>query len=286
VSVASVHDQIRIADWAWQRPETAEIIRNRDMAGLLKFAQQYGGASQLRLSAATGIAQGRISEIINGKKVVSQLDVFTRIADGLNMPDLCRTALGLAPRIIGDRLAGGTTEISRHFTSQGPVAAEIRRRAADAQQLDILAVRALGIIALNDSLLRPALLARKTPLQVRVLLLDPDSQAARRRAEEIGEGHASFAAGIRLALAKLEDVRDAAPNVDLEVRLYDRLPVWRVLRIDDISWISSFDARWEGHESTIYEIPHTPRGSFWAGYRRQFEDLYDHANPVTSGAAQ
>jgi transcriptional regulator with XRE-family HTH domain len=280
VSVASLHDQIRIADWAWQRPETTELIRHRDVAGLLKFAQQYGGASQLRLSAATGIAQGRISEIINGKKVVTQLDVFTRIADGLNMPDICRTALGLAPRLLGDRLTGGSTEIARHFSSQGPVVAEIRRRAADARQLDILAVRALGIVALNDSLLRPALLARGEPLQVRVLLLDPDSEAAQKRAGEIGEGHASFAAGIRLALAKLEEVRDLAPNVELEVRLYDRLPVWRIFRIDDIAWVSSFDAQWEGHESTIYEIPHTPRGSFWAGYRRQFEDLYEHATRV------
>jgi transcriptional regulator with XRE-family HTH domain len=280
VSVASLHDQIRIADWAWQRPETADILRNRDMAALLRFAQQYGGASQMRLAAATGIAQGRVSEIINGKKAVTQLDVFTRIADGLNMPDLCRTALGLAPRRIGERLAGGTTEISRHFTNQGPVVAEIRRRAVDAESLDILAVRALGIIALNDSLLRPALLSRKTPLQVRVLLLDPDCSAARRRAGEIGEGHPSFAAGIRLSLAKLEEVRDMAPNVDLEVRLYDRLPVWRMFRIDDIAWISSFDVQWEGHESTIYEIPHTPSGSFWAGHRRQFEDLHDHARRV------
>lgn len=280
MSVASLHDQIRIADWAWQRPETAEIIRNRDMAGLLRFAQQYGGASQIRLAGATGIAQGRISEIINGKQAVTQLDVFIRIADGLNMPDLCRMALGLAPRILGSKYATGTTEIARHYPHQGPVAEEIRRRAGDAQQLDVLAVRALGIIGLNDSLLRPALLARTEPLQVRVLLLNPDSDAAHRRATEIGEGHASFAAGIQLALAKLREIGEDVTNVDLEVRLYDRLPVWRYFRIDDLAWVSSFDAQWEGHESTIYEIPHTPRGSFWAGYRRQFEDLNEHAHRV------
>jgi transcriptional regulator with XRE-family HTH domain len=280
LSVASVHDQIRIADWAWQRPETAEIIRNRDVAGLLKFAQQYGGASQLRLAGATGITQSRISEIINGKNAVTQLDVLTRIADGLNMPDLCRMALGLSPLNPNSKYASGTSEISRHYPHQGPVTAEIRRRAGDATQLDILAVRALGIIGLNDSLLRPALVARKRPLQVRVLLLEPDSDAARRRAGEIGESPASFAAGIQLALARLEEVRELAPNVDLEVRLYDRVPVWRYFRIDDLAWVSSFDAKWEGHESTIYEIPHTPRGAFWAGYRRQFDDLHDNARRV------
>lgn len=280
MSVASRHDQIRIADWAWQRPETAEMIRQRDIACLLKFAQQYGGASQLRLAAATGISQSRISEIINGKQTVTQLDVLTRIADGLNMPDLCRMTLGLAPRFLGDHRARGTTEIAHHYPSQHPVAEEIRRRATDAGQLDVLAVRALGILGLNDSLLRPALLARQQPLQVRVLLLDPESAAAHRRAQEIGEGHASFAAGIQLSLAKLREVAELAPNVDLEVRLYDRLPVWRYFRIDDLAWISSFDAKWEGHESTIYEIPFTPRGSFWAGYRRQFDDLHDNANRV------
>jgi hypothetical protein len=64
-------------------------------------------------------------------------------------------------------------------------------------------VRALGLIALNDSLLRRPLAARGSAVDVRVLLLDPDSPAATIRAAEIGESPDSFGAGIRLALARL-----------------------------------------------------------------------------------
>ena len=69
-------------------------------------------------------------------------------------------------------------------------------------------------------------------------------------------------------------------TVDLEARLYDRLPVWRYIRLDDTAYVSSFDRAWEGHESTIYHLPKTPRGSFWAGNRRHFEDLQSTARRV------
>jgi transcriptional regulator with XRE-family HTH domain len=280
MSVASsAFEPIHIADWAWQRPETHAILDAKDMAGLLKFAQQYGGASQGRLAAATGISQGRINEVINGKRAVTQLDVFTRIADGLDMPDFCRITLGLAPKR-GGRRDHATTEITKLFASQEPVAAEIRRRAADAHHLDVLAVRALGIIGLNDSVLRPTLLARKHPLKVRVLLLDPSCEAATVRAREIGESAASFGAGINLAIERLREVAGAVPNVDLQVSLYTRLPVWRIIRVDNTAYVSSFDAAWEGHASMIYEVPHTPRGAFWAGYRRHFDDVCDTARRV------
>lgn len=282
MSVASSpHDPVHIADWAWQRPETLKILDDRDMAALLRFAQQHSGAGQLRLAGAMGLTQARISEILNGKSVVTQLDVFTRIANGLNMPDFCRIAMGLAPlRSRGGIIAKHTAEIPELFDRQDGVAAEIRRRATDAHRLDVLAVRGLGLLGLNDSLLRPALMARTEPLRVRVLLLDPASAAAAQRAREIGETNASFGAGIQLAIARLEDVAGNAANLDMQVSLYTRLPVWRIIRLDDTAFVSSFDAAWEGHESTIYKIPNTPRGSFWAGYCRHFEDVLTTARRV------
>jgi hypothetical protein len=63
------------------------------------------------------------------------------------------------------------------------------------------------------------------------------------------------------------------------VRLHTRLPVWRLIRLDEVLYVSAFDASWEGHESTVYEIPHTPRGAFWAGFRRLFDDVWDSAEP-------
>jgi transcriptional regulator with XRE-family HTH domain len=105
-------EPIDIPAWAWSRDQTRELLRERDVAGLLRFAQQYGGASQTRLAAATGIAQGRVSEILNDRKSVTAFDVFERIAGGLAMPDTARMLFGLAPLnlavLTGDLAPTGT----------------------------------------------------------------------------------------------------------------------------------------------------------------------------------
>ncbi|MBB4934321.1 transcriptional regulator with XRE-family HTH domain [Lipingzhangella halophila] len=103
-------EPIAIPTWAWKRDETRRLLQERDIPGLLQFAQQYGGASQTRLAAATGLAQGRVSEIVHGHKTVTAFEVFERIADGLNMPDSARVLFGLAPQdlaiVTGDGHAG------------------------------------------------------------------------------------------------------------------------------------------------------------------------------------
>jgi hypothetical protein len=68
------------------------------------------------------------------------------------MPDDARVLFGLAP-VHADTLTGHA-EISRVFTGQAEANAELREHAAAATRIDVLAVRALGLIALNDSLLR------------------------------------------------------------------------------------------------------------------------------------
>ncbi|GGM44654.1 hypothetical protein GCM10012275_14630 [Longimycelium tulufanense] len=61
-----------------------------------------------------------------------------------------------------------------HRESHPSRAAEIRAAAKHARSVEILAVRGLGILALNDSLLHPAVLGGGC--QMRVLLLEPDSR--------------------------------------------------------------------------------------------------------------
>jgi transcriptional regulator with XRE-family HTH domain len=65
---------------------------------LLRFAQKHGGASQTRIASVTGMAQGRVSEILSGHRSVGSLNLIERIANGLGMPDHARVLLGLAPR--------------------------------------------------------------------------------------------------------------------------------------------------------------------------------------------
>jgi hypothetical protein len=91
------NDLIKIPDSFWQRSETLATLRDRHIGRLFDLLHQYTGASQTQIGIACGMSQGRVSYIIAGKWQVDKLDVFERIADGLDMPDSARIALGLAP---------------------------------------------------------------------------------------------------------------------------------------------------------------------------------------------
>lgn len=125
-------EPIGIPAWAWEREETRRILGDRDVPELLRFAQQYGGASQTQLAAATGIAQGRVSEILSGRKSVTAFEVFERIAEGLNMPDPARMLFGLAPQNLALLTGDSTTAAAPRVpaASVEPVGKEdsVRRR--------------------------------------------------------------------------------------------------------------------------------------------------------------
>jgi transcriptional regulator with XRE-family HTH domain len=264
------YEPIRIDDWAWKRDDIRKALQARDMAGILKFAQRYGGATQGRLALSTGVLQGRISEILKGERQVSSFEVIERIAEGLNMPDAARMLLGLAPRAT-DYSSRLSDEIACIFPSQQEAAREIQQLMPSARTVHVLAARGLGIIGLNNSLLRESLLAHQPQdaISMRIALLDPSSEFARQRAREIGEPCQAFTRGIELTLDLLQDMASEAA-IALEVYLYDELPIWRLISIDEILYASSFNERWEGHESQMYKIKPTLNGPFHSALTRLF----------------
>ncbi|MGW5674741.1 helix-turn-helix domain-containing protein [Streptomyces sp. NPDC003860] len=270
---------IELPDWAWERADVREALRARDMGAVFRRVQQYSGASQARIATAVGMTQARVNEIINGRREVVRLDVYERIADGLTMPDDTRHLLGLAAS--REKQSGGAAfdlaafpEVVRVYSSQTSARAEIQQHVRAASELDILAVRGLGLIGLNDSILRSCLGREGERLRVRALLLDPRSPALPRRAAEIGESVESLAGGVELAEARLRELTDAC---DMEIYRYDMLPTWRVIRADGTMFVGAFDAGWEGHESATYKIMETPHGPLFRGFKRMVEAMADGA---------
>lgn len=119
---------------------------------------------------------------------------------------------------------------------------------------------------------------RNREVTVRALLLDPDGEAARRRATEIGENHPSFAAGVRLSLELLADL--ANDGATIEGYVYDLLPTWRVISLDDTLFVSAFGEVHEGHTSPMYQLGPSPHGAFWRGIRRFTDELRRTARRV------
>lgn len=274
-------EPIELPDWAWERAEVRQALRARDMGAVFRQVQQYAGASQSRIAVATGMTQARVNEIINRRREVSRLDVYERIADGLHMPDDARHLLGLAAS--REKRSGGPAfdlaafpEVVRVYAAQNSAADEIQQQAREAKELDVLAVRGLGLIGLNDSLLRACLPRDQggKGLRIRVLLLDPDSDVLDRRAAEIGESSESLAGGVRLAEARL---RELAASSEIEVYRYRMLPTWRLIRTDSTMFVSAFDAGWEGHESATCKVMETPHGPLFRGFRRMFNAIVDGA---------
>jgi hypothetical protein len=159
---------------------------------------------------------------------------------------------------------------------------ELREHAVAAARVDILAARALGLIALNDSLLRGPLAARESPVEVRVLLLDPDSEATGIRAAEIGESPESFAAGIRLALARLAEFGEHR-YVRMQTAVYSSLPTWRMLVFDGTLYLSAFATSFEGHRSGMYKFTASGDGVLHTGFLRHFDDMWRQARLETEG---
>ncbi|QKW24163.1 helix-turn-helix domain-containing protein [Kitasatospora sp. NA04385] len=252
------------------------------MGALLRWVQHHTGASRGRIAMAIGMTQSRVNEIMNGRREVHRLDVFERIAEGLTMPDSARQVLGLAARQRASAVAfdlAAWPEIVRVYSAQDAAAAEIQHAARATGEIDVLAVRGLGLLGLSNSLLRPHLdRDGDAPPRLRVLLLDPDSPAARQRAVEIGESTESLSSGIRTAEARLRELADAGGGV--EVYRYRTLPVWRVIRLGPVLYVGAFDVGREGHESATYKLVRTPGGPLWAGFRRLFDALVEDSTRI------
>ena len=95
-------------DDVWRRADVLDMCRNRDAGALLRLANSSRfRISQGRLAHWIGTEAADVSRLINGKAgQVVRLDRWERIADGLNMPDHARIALGLAPRRVRSSTSG------------------------------------------------------------------------------------------------------------------------------------------------------------------------------------
>ena len=173
------------------------------------------------------------------------------------------------------------SEIAGIFPSQLAAAAEILDRAGSAAAVDILALRGSELIGLADPLRRAA---RAVPpdrqVAVRVLLLDPGSAAARRRAGELGEPPGSFVTEIRNTVTEMAGLASELPRLRLELRCYRQLPVWRMIVIDRIQYVSVLCPADPDNPAVIYKLRQVPGGALYQGFQQVFDALAAAARPV------
>jgi hypothetical protein len=151
-------------------------------------------------------------------------------------------------------------EIKRRYASQKESEEDIVDLIRASRKIDILTIRGLGVIGLNDSLLRkPILASGDIPKQIRVFMLSPESVYVEGRARETNERTESFRDGVSLGIEKVRELRDISPH-ETRIYLYDRLPCWRAIRIDEWIFLSAFAGTTEGHQSEVYKINSAENG--------------------------
>ncbi|GAA4240364.1 hypothetical protein GCM10022254_64710 [Actinomadura meridiana] len=91
----------------WCRDDVAQALTHRDIGRLFRlFLGQFTECTQTQLALLTQHDRSDISNWVRGTRQgrVSDIEVLTRIADGLQLPDQARLLLGLAPA--GSSMAG------------------------------------------------------------------------------------------------------------------------------------------------------------------------------------
>lgn len=278
-------DYVKIPVWAWEREEIRAALRVRDAGAIFRFAQQYGGASQSRLAAATGLLQGRVNEIVRGRRSVVRIDVFERIAHGLRMPDDARMLMGLAPvrpaaHDPEDLL--GHPRVAAISRTKPEAMEDIQKLAETAEVADVLAVRAIGTVAMTDSLLRGPLTrtgGRASVARLRVLVLHPESPAVACMAETVGETERFFSASLRFGEELLHELADEG-TLKLEVYRYRTQPVWRMVRLDNTVFVAVIGPRSDTRTSMVYRLAPTPPGSVAYGFSKHFETALQESERI------
>lgn len=167
------------------------------------------------------------------------------------------------------------SEIAEIYQNQAYAEKEIKRMGSEAKNIDILTIRGLGIIGLNDSVLRKQLLSGAGPRRrIRILLLSPDGKNARARAAEIGESPEAFVHGINLSIQRMKEIADLRVH-DVEVYLYDRRPTWRIIALDSNYFVSAFGLHVEGHRALMYRVDGTKRSTLFDALSRMFDEMCD-----------
>jgi len=164
-------------------------------------------------------------------------------------------------------------EIHSMYQSQSESNDDMVELIKKAKEIDILTIRGLGIIGLNDAVLRkPIRSIGEKELTIRVFMLSPTSNYAQKRATEIGESYDVFKQALDLGISYIRNFKEETHH-KVRIYFYDRQPCWRIIRIDNWYFVSVFDEQTEGHRANVYRIDETKRGTLGRALKRYIESM-------------
>lgn len=156
----------------WRRQDVQVVLARRDIAELFRcYLSEFSECTQTQLALLTEHDRSDVSNWVRGTRQgrVSDIEVLTRIAEGLRMPDEARILMGLAPadalvssvrdeRALSDGSANVLDEFTRHRlagSSQSSTRIAISGSRADGTSSRVIdaAVRSLASLVVVRHLL-------------------------------------------------------------------------------------------------------------------------------------
>lgn len=259
----------------WDRPEMAEALARRDIGTVFTIYRKWTGATQTQIAAACEVPQSHVSEIQHGRRQVTSLEIFERIADGIGIP---RRPLGLADRS-GEEAqpaaaapsADVPAEIVRIYPNRGAVPGDLWRsllRTAR-EQVDVLVFAGLFLPDGHADFVTLLRQKVQTGAKIRYLLGDPESDAVALRGHEEGIAD-GLAARIRITLTYLAGLRDV-PGVDL--RLHTTALYNSIYRFDGHMLVNAHVYGAPAAHSPVIHLRETSGGLF-EHYAASFERVW------------
>lgn len=125
-------------------------------------------------------------------------------------------------------------------------------------------------------------LSKNQGRKLKVLLLDPESESAERRAAEVmgPHGHAAYVAGTQAVLWTLRRW-EYEHGLDIEVRLYQEDPIWQMVRLPSELWLLVAAGGRSTDTSPLYALERgTEYGIAW-GVEEVFDRRWSHLTTKT-----
>lgn len=281
---------IQLPDRFWSDMEILDSLAQRDIGQLFRLIQRASGATQTRVGIAVGLSQAQVSEIMSGGRRVSSVDVLSRIATGLQIPEPARSVLFLGDATAGDQQHAplqtsaedthGSDDIVAVYAMRGliprpkwnSIIGECRAH------LWLYGMAELGY-ALDDEV--PTIIkdAAERGCDIRVLLLDPAYAGAAGIDSDEGSPPGTLTTRIRSALARYGQMAKAC-GPSMKIRVYDAMPTVSIVRCDGRLLVAPYLRFFVGSNSPSLELRRRS-GRVFDRYVRHFLSTWDQAEDWT-----
>ena len=111
--------------------------------------------------------------------------------------------------------------------------------------------------------------------EIKFLLLNPKSTTVARKAEDENDDANSWCNEIQATIQRLKTI-EKKYNINIEIRVYDDFPIWRLCVIDRKKiYLNYFLSNQQGPESPLLEMAPVSNGIFW-GFMNEFNETWNN----------